>query len=171
MDTIQINKEFIAIVAVLESQSTDTVTYTIYKASDGSIFAQGSCVYVAGINWKVAFTPLTFDVFIVEVKDQTLDVVYSQSFQVEAEEDDAEPTTQELLTSINKAIKARLSGGAVQAYSIGGRNLQYMSIKELYDLRDKLRMEVNAQKGPARNVGGFRRNQTGGRNYQDFYGY
>ena len=162
MDLIQINEEFITIVAIPESHSTDTVTYTIYKGSDGSVFAQGSCSYVAGINWKVIFTPAVLDVFIVEVKDQTLDVIYSQSFQVETNDDDEdEPTTEELLAAVNKAIKTSLTGGAVQAYSIGGRNLQYMPLEQLYSLRDKLRMEVNAKKGPARNVGGFRRNQTG----------
>lgn len=62
-------------------------------------------------------------------------------------------TTQELLDAVETAISARLSGGAVQSYSIGGRNLQYVSLKELYDIRDRLRAEVN--------TGTSRRNYAG----------
>lgn len=164
MDRIDLNKAFTAVIEIPESQIGDTVTYKIYKASDGSIFTQGSGTFIAGINWKVIFTPSSEDVYIVEVKDETLDITYSQSFQAQAaevvNEDDQEPTTQELLTAVNKAIKARLAGGAVQAYTIGGRNLQYMTINDLYNLRDKLKAEVNIQNGPARTQGGFGRGQS-----------
>jgi len=53
-------------------------------------------------------------------------------------------TALELLTAVETAITARLSGGAVQSYSIGGRNIQYISLGELYKLREQLRKEVNA---------------------------
>ena len=53
-------------------------------------------------------------------------------------------TTQEMLDKVNTAIVARLDGGAVQSYSIGGRNIQYISLGELYKLRDILRKEVNS---------------------------
>jgi hypothetical protein len=53
-------------------------------------------------------------------------------------------TSQELLTQVESAIEARLTGGAVQSYSIGGRNIQYISLTELYKLRDKLKREVQA---------------------------
>ena len=53
-------------------------------------------------------------------------------------------TAQTMLDNVEAAINTRLIGGAVQAYTIGGRNLQYCSLKELYDIRDKLRQEINA---------------------------
>lgn len=53
-------------------------------------------------------------------------------------------TTQELLTAVETAIEARLNGGAVQAYTIGGRNIQYITLSELYKLRTQLKKEVNA---------------------------
>jgi len=52
------------------------------------------------------------------------------------------PTKQEMLDNLETAINARMTGGAVQSYSIGGRNLQYISISELIKLRDQLRKEI-----------------------------
>lgn len=46
--------------------------------------------------------------------------------------------TQAMLDLVDAAITARLSGGAVQSYSVGGRNLKYISIEELTKLRDKI---------------------------------
>ena len=54
----------------------------------------------------------------------------------------AAPTKQEMLDNVEIAINARMTGGAVQSYSIGGRNLQYISISELLKLRDQLRKEI-----------------------------
>lgn len=56
-------------------------------------------------------------------------------------------TSQEMLTAVETAIYARLNGGAVQSYSIGGRNIQYASLTELYKLRDRFKKEVNAANG------------------------
>jgi len=52
------------------------------------------------------------------------------------------PTKQEMLDNVEIAINARITGGAVQSYSIGGRNLQYISLDELRNLRDQLRREI-----------------------------
>ena len=52
------------------------------------------------------------------------------------------PTKQEMLDNVENVINARMTGGAVQSYSIGGRNLQYISISELIKLRDQLRKEI-----------------------------
>jgi len=52
------------------------------------------------------------------------------------------PTKQEMLENVEIAINARLTGGAVQSYSISGRNLQYISLDELRKLRDQLRLEI-----------------------------
>ena len=52
------------------------------------------------------------------------------------------PSTQEMLENVENAINARMTGGAVQSYSINGRNLQYVSLSELIQLRDRLRQEA-----------------------------
>jgi len=54
------------------------------------------------------------------------------------------PTKQEMLENVETAINARMTGGAVQSYSIGGRNLQYITLAELIKLRDTLRQEIAA---------------------------
>ncbi|MDD5736671.1 MAG: hypothetical protein PHH20_00075 [Candidatus Omnitrophica bacterium] len=59
----------------------------------------------------------------------------------------AAPTKQEMLENVEIAINARISGGAVQAYSIGGRNLQYAPLSDLYKLRDQLRREISGSGG------------------------
>ena len=41
------------------------------------------------------------------------------------------PSKQEMLDNVENAINARMTGGAVQSYSIGGKNLQYMLLSEL----------------------------------------
>jgi len=54
----------------------------------------------------------------------------------------AAPTKQEMLENVENAINARMTGGAVTSYSIGGRNLQYISLDELLKLRGQLRREI-----------------------------
>lgn len=62
---------------------------------------------------------------------------------------------QELLDKVEAAIEARLSGGAVQSYSIGGRNLQYVTLEELRKLRDQLKREIASESGKARTYAKF----------------
>jgi hypothetical protein len=52
------------------------------------------------------------------------------------------PSKQEMLENVENAINARMTGGAVQSYSIGGRNLQYITLSELIKLRETLRQEI-----------------------------
>jgi hypothetical protein len=59
----------------------------------------------------------------------------------------AVPTKQEMLDNVETAINARITGGAVQSYSIGGRNLQYIPLQDLYKLRDQLRREIGGSGG------------------------
>ncbi len=59
------------------------------------------------------------------------------------------PTKQEMLDNVENAINARMTGGAVQSYSIGGRNLQYITLTELIKLRDSLRQEIASSGGSA----------------------
>lgn len=63
---------------------------------------------------------------------------------------------QEMLDAVNSAIQARLTGGAVASYSIGGRNTAYISLRELTELRDKLQREINNGRDTT-NYAGFRR--------------
>ncbi len=65
------------------------------------------------------------------------------------------PTKQEMLDNVEIAINARMTGGAVQSYSIGGRNLQYISLNEMIKLRDQLRREV-AGSGGTTTYAGFK---------------
>ena len=53
-------------------------------------------------------------------------------------------TATEMLSAVEDAIQAILTGGAVAEYSVGGKSLRRMGIAELYELRSKLKAEVNA---------------------------
>ena len=48
------------------------------------------------------------------------------------------------LTVVETAIRNRLSGGAVESYSVQGINLRYCTFEELRLLRAEMRREVNA---------------------------
>ena len=162
MDYIQVNKIHTEVIGIPESNSAHTVTFQIFKASDNYLFASGAVVYVGGINWKLSFTPTSLDVYAIEVRNQDLDVTYSRSVQAVSSvtlsqpvEEETTPTTNELIELIDKAIAARLRGGAVQSYSIGGRNLQYMTLSELKNLRTELNELLAAGKGGGRNYAKF----------------
>lgn len=60
-----------------------------------------------------------------------------------------------LLTAVNQAIAANLAGGAVQSYTIGGRNLQKSTLKELMDLRHELENAIAAAAGGGRTLAKF----------------
>jgi len=162
MEYVNINEAFTAIVPIPESHNTDTVTYSVYKASDATVFASGTATFVAGINWKISFTPNVADVYIVEVNDTTLEVIYSQSFKAvrnatmtASVTTAAAATDSEMLVKINEAITTRLNGGAVQSYSINGRNLQYVTLQELWQLRRDLEVAISGKAGGARNYASF----------------
>ena len=57
------------------------------------------------------------------------------------------PTKQDMLDNVETAINNISTGGAVQAYSIGGRNLQRYSLTELMKLRDQLKKEIASEQG------------------------
>ena len=48
------------------------------------------------------------------------------------------------LTAVETAIRARISGGAVESYSVQGRQLRYMSLEDLRKLRTEMKRELNA---------------------------
>lgn len=162
MDYIQVNKTYTEVIGIPESQSGHIVNFQVYKVSNNTLFASGAAVYVGGINWKLQFTPTSLDVYAIEVHNQDLDVKYTRSVQAvesvtlsQPVEEETTPTTAELIELIDKAIAARLRGGAVQSYSIGGRNLQYMTLSELKNLRSDLNEQLAAGKGGGRNYAKF----------------
>lgn len=57
------------------------------------------------------------------------------------------PTKQEMLTAVETAIHNKMTGGAVQSYRIGDKNIQYYSLQELRDLRTQLQQEIASERG------------------------
>lgn len=51
-------------------------------------------------------------------------------------------TNAELLEKVNTAIEAILDGGAVQSYTVSGKNLQKYSLSELMALQQKLQSGI-----------------------------
>jgi len=68
-------------------------------------------------------------------------------------------TTQEMLDAVNSAINARLTGGAVQSYTISGRNIQYIPLSELKELKKELQAQLASEKGGARSFVSFKNPQ------------
>ena len=58
-----------------------------------------------------------------------------------------------LLALVEAAIEARLNGGAVESYAIRGRNLKYVPMVELMQMRTDLRREANTPSGDGLPVG------------------
>lgn len=67
--------------------------------------------------------------------------------------------TQEMLDAVNNAINARLTGGAVASYSVNGRDIQYISLRELRELKNELQAQLAGEKGSARTFVSFRNPQ------------
>ena len=65
-------------------------------------------------------------------------------------------TNQEMLDAVNDAIQAHVTGGAIQSYSIDGRNLARTPLPDLMKLRSQLQAEVASGKG-TRNYVSFRK--------------
>jgi len=162
MIRIPVNRAFSDSFPLPMAAEVDVLVYTIYKQSDDTVFATGNLTFSAGIHWKVTFTPTTLnEQYFIEVVDAAGDVIYSQTYEavgrtVEVPSSTTLDTTAAgMLAAVNTAIASNLAGGAVQSYSIAGRNVQRMSLTELYALRDKLQREVNIAYGPRRNYAGF----------------
>jgi hypothetical protein len=150
MEYIALNTAFDAIVTIPGSANTDVVTYRILT-STGTVFATGNAVYVSGSIWKVTFTPIVLGgVYIVEVTDSTLDVVYTQYFKAVSsttltsglvEEDEDPPTAQEMLDAVNKAILKGVVSG-ISSYQVKGRSFTYKTLDELRTIRKELQKEI-----------------------------
>lgn len=73
MNYISKDVQFTAVIVIPGSQLSDTVTYSIIQASDGSEFASGDATHISGELWKVTFTPDAEDTFVVILTDSTID--------------------------------------------------------------------------------------------------
>lgn len=158
MDYIIINEVVDLVLPIPGSQSGDTVTYEIIK-SDGTVAQSGSMSFVRDEMWKVAYAPAALGVIILKGNDTTIDskreniykVVSSSTVTQPLAGDDSTPTPAELIVLVDRAIKQRLAGGAVQAYAIGGRNIEYMTLKELREMRAELQQQIASASGGGRN--------------------
>jgi hypothetical protein len=153
-----VNQLYTMVVAIPDSQSGDSVAYVLYRASDGQALLSGVMTHVTGIHWKTSFSPASAGTFTLEVTDSTLSVVHSVEVVVAAVTvvTTAAITAATLLAQVNSAINARMSGGAVHSYTMpGGRNLQYIPLAELLQLRTQLQLEVTNASGGARSYAQF----------------
>ena len=159
METITTGKFFTAVFSIPESAVSDVVSFKIYRASTGAVFLSGNAVFIAGMSWKVGFTPAVDDVYAVEIFDETLDITFGDSFRAvssgAAGTDDTVYSTSDMLDQVNAAISTRLRGGTVASYSINGRNIQYLPMQELLALKRDLVKQLAAEKGGARNYAKF----------------
>lgn len=166
ISNVKANELWTIIQGIPESQPADSVTIKIIRLADSytwnfntSRFELGSAIgtmlNVSGIVWKQTFTPPAAGTYLVIIDDTTLDAQHYQTIVayaevVEEESVDSTPVTAaSLLTLVETAISNRLAGGAVQSYSISGRNIQYMSLDELFKTRDRLKREASASRGSA----------------------
>lgn len=158
MDYIVINEEVDLVLPIPGSQSGDTVTYELIK-SDGTVAQNGALTFIRDEMWRVAYKPLALGVIILKGYDATIDskrenvyrVVSGTTVTQPVAGDDSTPTAAELIVLVDRAIKQRLAGGAVQAYAIGGRNIQYMTLKDLREMRAELQQQIASTTGGSRN--------------------
>jgi hypothetical protein len=64
-------------------------------------------------------------------------------------------TDQQILDAVREAIHAKLVGGAIQSYSIGGRNIQHMSLESLQKLEKDFQNRIAASSGSGRTYAKF----------------
>ncbi len=81
MQNITVNALFTGLVPLPAIDSGASLTLTIRKASGGNL-AGGTFTYLAGIQWKLTFTPDTLnEVYGVEVVDEEDFVTFSESYK------------------------------------------------------------------------------------------
>lgn len=162
MENIYLNEAIPLSIVIPQSSSGDTVTYEIIKVSDGSVVQSGSMTFVRDEIWRVSYTPAALGVFALKVNNTTISSKRENFYRVVAAStvvttgSDTVPTTQAMLDNVRIALNAKLTGGAVQSYTISGRSVQNYSLKELMELEASLIKRLQAEAG------------TGGRNFAKF---
>lgn len=142
-------------VEILDSDNAtvlQTITgASIIKDSTGQYHVVAALVATAKTIYdRWYFTPATGAT---EIYQQNTCIVWATA--AAAGEVTLETTDAALLVAVKTAIAARLNGGAVQSYSIGGRNLQYMSLMELNKMREDLEKRVAGVSGGSRTYAKF----------------
>lgn len=164
MDAIIINQSIDLLIPIPQSSSGDTVTYEIFNSA-GTVLQSGSMTFVRDEIWKIAFTPTALGTITLKVNDTTITSKRESFFQVVSQvtaggipvSDTTDDTDAELLVKVKAAIVARMNGGAVQSYTVAGRDIQYCTLKELLELRDYLERKIDSASST-----------TGGRTYATF---
>lgn len=162
METLYLGESKVLILPIPASSSGDTVTYEIFDTS-GTVLQSGSMTFVRDEMWKTAaFTPAAAGQIVLKGNDTTIgqkrENIYSVRPSTEAPAADLStvPTTQQMLDNVRIAINSKIVGGAVQSYTISGRNIQSYSLKELMDLEKLLIERLSAEQyGGATNYAGF----------------
>jgi hypothetical protein len=117
-------------------------TYVKYTTQAGDINQAGTWKFQALVNGP---TPLHGDTASIEFQPLFGPIVATITAATDAE----------MLVKVNEAITAHLNGGAVQSYTIGGRNLQRTPLTELYKIRDRLERRIAQGLGPLTNYARF----------------
>lgn len=157
---IYLNQAIDLLITVPLTTSGNTVTYEIFNAA-GTVIQSGNMVFVRDEIWKVAsFTPTSLGALTLKSTESTTLQKRENFYNVVSSATVASlpgtvPTTQEMLDNVRKAINAKLAGGAVQSYSISGRQLQNYSIDELWRLEENLVKRSAAETGGGRNYAKF----------------
>lgn len=85
----------------------------------------------------------------------TLTVKASLSYTGTAGAFDGRTQTEKDLDAVQAAIRAIISGGAVQQYSIGSRSVSKMRLEDLLMLESKLKAEVNRERAAEKVAAGL----------------
>jgi len=56
-------------------------------------------------------------------------------------------TTQQIIDALNDAILAKIQGNVVQSYTVNGKDIKYMSLKDLREFRKELMAEIAQANG------------------------
>lgn len=157
---IYLNQTIDLLITVPLTTASNTVTYEIFKA-DGTVVQSGNMVFVRDEIWKVAaFMPTSLGALTLKATEPISLQKRENFYNVVASATVASlpgtvPTTQEMLDNVRKAINAKLVGGAVQSYTISGRQLQNYSLDELWKLEENLGKRLAAEAGGGRNYAKF----------------
>ena len=150
-------------VAIVIQRLSDSYSWNFTNLAFENASNAGAMTFTFDIFWKANFTPPSSGTYIVSIENTDLDVKYAQVLTAVSDAppspvtpEAVEVTPQALLSIVNQAIYAKLSNGAVQSYSISGRNIQYMSLAELEKMRERYIAEIQASKSSGRTYARFR---------------
>ena len=146
---------------IFRSLSSDNVIVKIKSLANGQYWNFASLTFEDANNtgimswdgdygWKCSFTPFIAGQYRVIINDITQDAPFEQIFIAESTttstpSTSTAPTNAEILVNIRTAINTKMTGGAVQSYKIGERNIAYYSLDELMRLETFYSNKVAAE--------------------------